>query len=176
MSKERKRRYSNSQWVCLVNNLGSYLKDKSFLHLDWLDHSSIAMCRLSLPGQDTISWHLWRCLWRKCQIIQSYWCLNIFRKHFLWTKWESRKMSPLYKGSQSSKTTLCHRISKIYRSHLAVINLSESRSWFRIILLKIHLIKMFKQENTFEAIVDSLDSSGVHLLTSMFFQAFCSTG
>lgn len=68
-------------------------------------------------------------------------------------------------------TTLCHRISEIYRSHLAVINLSESRTWFHSILLKLHLIKiMFKQENTFEAIADSLDSSRVHLLTLIFFR------
>lgn len=31
---------------------------------------------------------------------------------------------------------------------------------------------MFKQENTFEAIADSSGSSRVHLLTSIFFQAF----
>lgn len=86
-------------------------------------------------------------------------------------------MSPLCKGSQSSKTTLCHRISEIYRSHLAVVNLSESRTWFHSILLKLHLIKiMFKQENTFEAIADSLDSSRVHLLTLIFFQVFHSMG
>lgn len=35
---------------------------------------------------------------------------------------------------------------------------------------------MFKQENTFEAIADSLDSSRVHLLTLIFFQVFHSMG
>lgn len=36
ISKESKRKCSNSKWICLVNNLGFYLKDKSWLHLDWL--------------------------------------------------------------------------------------------------------------------------------------------
>lgn len=35
---------------------------------------------------------------------------------------------------------------------------------------------MFKQENTFEAIAGSLDSSRVHLLTFMSYQEFCSMG
>lgn len=130
MSKERKRRCSNSLLdllICLVNNLGSYLRDKGFLHLDWLDHSSVAMCHLTWPGQDTISWGLWRYLWRKCQII-SYCCLIISRKHFLWAKWESRKMTTSCKGSQSLKTTLGHQISVTNRSHLAIINPSELRA------------------------------------------------
>lgn len=125
-NKERKRRCSNSLLdllICLVNNL----RDKSFLHLDWLDHSSIAMCHLTWPGQDTICWCLLRYLWRKCQII-GYCYLIISRKHFLWTKWESRKITALCKGSQSSKTTLGHQVSEMDRSHLAVINPSELRT------------------------------------------------
>lgn len=130
MSKERRRRCSKSLLgllICLINNLWSYLRDKSFLHLDRLDHSSIAMFYLIWPGLDTISWCLWSYLWRKCQII-SYCCLIISRKHFLRTKWESRKIIALCNESQSLKTILGHQISETCRSHLAVINPSELRA------------------------------------------------
>lgn len=129
MSKERKRRCSNSLLdllICLVSNLGSYLRVKGFLHLDWLDHSSAAMCHWTWPGQDTVSWCLWRHLWRKCRII-SHCCLIISRKHFLWAKWESRKMTTLCEGSQSLETTL-GQISATNRSPLAVISPSELRA------------------------------------------------
>lgn len=69
ISKERKKRWSNSKW--LYNILGFSLRDESFLHLDHWDHSPTAVCWLSLHGHDTISQHFWRCLWRECQIFKQ---------------------------------------------------------------------------------------------------------
>lgn len=131
---------------CICWSVWSTSRDLSFLHLDWLDHSSIAMSHLIWPGQGftiTSSWSIWRYLWRKCQII-SYCCLIIPRNHFLWIKWGSRTITTLCKGSQSLKTTLGYQISENDRSHLSVIDPSELRAY----LLKLHFKKSCLSKRT----------------------------